>query len=379
MLNIRNLRAVYLANNIHQKLCKIWVPTPLRWNHSSKSWKFYPRHSLFYTIASLAIKLGSAALCAFGLLFRNQNSIVTSRARVVALFLQMFGLVLFTCSEYILPLFGNDLSCVTNWCYQKDLWLCQFGRNRFPLLCSVLSAGFLNTILVFGIILPTGAAYSNMDPFYLQELGNESLILPPLIRSIIFVYLIKVGLVDFRAMWFTAALNATYRIELLWILKGRLPTNANIALYRENLIANRIMAAFDLGSTRISLSALFFGILLGVSVTIVAVERNEPLLCLISVFFIISNVVILQMVFSIGCSFFTHSGDMLRRWRRQIYEVYGRRDIKEMKRVITSLRITSMTAGGVGIIDRDIKVNYSENLLGNLVDLLVTRNSLITY
>lgn len=64
-------------------------------------------------------------------------------------------------------------------------------------------------------------------------------------------------------------------------------------------------------------------------------------------------------------------------WRTEVDGIKERKRRRELQRVVRSLQIISLPAGDAGIIDVDIKVNYTENLLGCLTDSIVTKNTLL--
>lgn len=238
--------------------------------------------------------------------------------------------------------------------------------------------GFVIGPTASGFIIPSGAVLVNMDPFFLLQkvlhIPIISALLSKTFRLFLCIYILQVGIISFRAALLTAVVSAMYRIEVLRVLTQLPLRKHNLKIYRENAIVTKIVYDFEFSSTRFGLMAMYFGIILSVNVIITGLDKQQLALVVITATFLIIQVFILQLFFKIGCSYFMFSSRILRNWNIDISNLCSSR--RELRRIISSLRIISMPAGEAGIIDRDIKMNYMENLLGNLVDLIITRNSL---
>lgn len=232
---------------------------------------------------------------------------------------------------------------------------------------------------VSGITMPTGIVQLDMDPFFLlhKALPNPlpaALLYKPS-RLFICIYVVQVGVISFRAALLTAAISAMYRIEVLRVL-AKLPLrHKNVKIYKESAIIARIVYDFEFSSARFGLLAMYFGIVLTVNVILTGQDKQQFTLVLITATFLIIQVTILQLFFKIGCSYHMHSIQILRNWNIDVYGLHSW-NRKEVRRILRSILIISMPAGEAGIIDKDIKTNYMEKLLGNLIDLVITRNSL---
>ncbi len=65
---------------------------------------------------------------------------------------------------------------------------------------------------------------------------------------------------------------------------------------------------------------------------------------------------------------------MLNKWK---FELYIFNSKAYVRRIIKSLQVISIPAGNVGIIDVEIKFNYLQNLLDNIVNSVVMINDLM--
>lgn len=80
-----------------------------------------------------------------------------------------------------------------------------------------------------------------------------------------------------------------------------------------------------------------------------------------------------QLVFLFGCCFYKFSTIILGRWKgdRKLY-LDSKKKCAYLKSVLRSLSPLSTPAGGIGIIDKGIKVNYFNSLLLSVVDIVLT-------
>lgn len=252
------------------------------------------------------------------------------------------------------------------------------GRKRFPHLCVVIANGFIAGIVGTCVVVPIGSVLVNLDPFMLLlrniSPGSEQKLIGKLARYILFTYSVQVAPISFRAMYLTAFITSFTRAEILQALSDRLPIKHYIAAYREVAVVTRLMYENEIKSSRTGLTGLFFGLLLGVNSIIIAVDRQQGILIVISILFVVLHLVVLHIFFSIGCKFYNESSSMLCRWNRKIRHVHNRDESKLLKRVLSSLQKISVPAGGVGIIDKDMKVSYLDTLQGYLVDTIMAIN-----
>lgn len=231
-----------------------------------------------------------------------------------------------------------------------------------------------------GAIFGIGSAFANLDPFLVlpKVFGADTAtgFVGKLCRFFLCVQLMEVAIISYRALFLTAIVSSFHRIEILKVLSDRVPIKQHIAMYRESAVISRIMHDFEFTTAKWSLVALFFAILLGVNITIIGIERGQTTLVVITLTFTLAAIFILHIIFVIGCSFHNISDNVLFQWSMTKHNVYSRRETDALKRTLRSLQIISYPAGGMGIIDKDMKISYWESLLGNLVDTIMARDSL---
>lgn len=249
-------------------------------------------------------------------------------------------------------------------------------------MCTVIFNGFVAGISLACTVFPVGVVYANCEPFAMLPsiLGYPSAantVLGKVTRYLLCLHIVHSGVASFRSLFLTAIVGVVYRIEMLRALSSLPATEENIAIYRENAIIAKITYNFELISTRAGLTVLFVGIMLGVNIIIVAYEHGQFLLVALTATFTLVIFIILQLFFLFGCKLYTFSGRTLFSWKMEVNAGKHRQTRSWLKRVMKSLKVISMPAGDAGIIDVDIKVNYSENLLGYLADSIVTKNTLL--
>lgn len=124
-----------------------------------------------------------------------------------------------------------------------------------------------------------------------------------------------------------------------------------------------------------TLGVAFIFVLVGTCALVLFTKQNKPMLEIPALMIALSSMLILQVLFLSGCSFFKFSTALLRKWNLEInYFDCGRPSKPYIRRVVQSLRIISVPAGSVGIIDNDCKLNYFHNLLENVVNSVVLLN-----
>lgn len=80
-----------------------------------------------------------------------------------------------------------------------------------------------------------------------------------------------------------------------------------------------------------------------------------------------------QVTFALGCAFFSISKSLLQKWKTEA-KLYKQSDISKIRmwRIVKSLELISIPAGNVGVIDKDITMNYMNYLLQNIINVLLT-------
>lgn len=202
--------------------------------------------------------------------------------------------------------------------------------------------------------------------------------LATILRYVICIQLCEVGVIGIRVIFMTSAITSWYQIEILKVLSNVLPSKKYLTLYRENAVVSKLIFDYNRTVTTFGLSALFFGLIIGVNLILYAAQRQEYALVIISLVFTTAAYIMLHTFFLFGCNIYTVSGRILFRWKTMQNIFYTKTEFRETRMVLRSMKVICMPAGDAGIIDRDIKMNYMEKLLESLVDTIITRNTLMT-
>lgn len=216
---------------------------------------------------------------------------------------------------------------------------------------------------------------ANLDPFILLPtvFGGEMAkgFAYKIIRFVVYIYAVEAGLTSFRGLYMTALVLAMFRMQVLKLLCERLPIRQHVRLYKENRVVERLMYDNEFKIARYALVSVYFGVVLSVNVIIIAVNREQPMLTTMAVIITVAFLSVLHMVVVFGCIFLNLSETMLGEWGIKINGTHNSFDRKELKRVLASFRPISLPAGGMGVINKDMKVSYLEHMLGTLVDTLM--------
>lgn len=83
---------------------------------------------------------------------------------------------------------------------------------------------------------------------------------------------------------------------------------------------------------------------------------------------IIAGVALLEFMFGVGCGVYERSGKTLQKWKSILWMVQRSGQQGVLRRVLKSLRPISFPVGDIGIMDKDIQVNYWANAVNFLVN-----------
>ncbi len=121
------------------------------------------------------------------------------------------------------------------------------------------------------------------------------------------------------------------------------------------------------------LSFTFTAVLLCTCTIYIGMQRNFVFLAFPAFVIACLAVALIQTMFAVGCAFFSDSNSLITKWKREA-RLYKQGDISKIRmcKIVKSLQFVSIPAGNVGIVDRDIKMNFMDSLLQNIVGVLLT-------
>lgn len=142
-----------------------------------------------------------------------------------------------------------------------------------------------------------------------------------------------------------------------------------IRLYAEMQIISTSMRHLEKIMAGILLAGVCLFVVFGTGSLYVEIRRNDISMALPAFTIACLGVIFVQLLFHFGCFFNNYSTDLLASWKN--YTSFcnrGEYNSAYLKSILKSLQPMSLPAGFFGIIDTEVKVNYMNNLLLNLVN-----------
>lgn len=127
--SIYNEKALFFANTAHQLLTKIYFPLPLQWTICKHQWEYNEKICKPHIITSFVYKTATAICCSAVLIHGKYNFVTMSETKVITLLLEIFGMILFGLTDYMMHETGRELATGINWSYQKSKWLRHYGKH----------------------------------------------------------------------------------------------------------------------------------------------------------------------------------------------------------------------------------------------------------
>ncbi len=377
---------IYQANKQNEVLNQIAAPGfPLRWNSVTNTWYWSSNNAIPYYFFFSSVIKGSIFLLEIILLVWNQHHhgmLKTYQLYVIILE------ILMTCTsltfDFVIFDDGPQLMLTCNWVYTKEDQIInpkRGGNSIYGKIGFLIAIGFGVSITLTHIAILLFLVFANLDPIYMATMcfcpdimlnQNFTLILN-LFRFLAWLQVALFSAVNLRTLFVTAMVQGFYRISLLKIMTKKGPAKNMIKLYREQLIVLNVIHSFDYKATSVGYSYICFLILAAVNGVMIGQERENPMLTAISVCMITMNLVILHFLFLLGCSFYSFSKAILRKWSQQIGMKRG--PVGYLKRVLKSLPVIAMPVGDIGIVNQDMKINYLNRLLGYVVEGMMARKN----
>lgn len=238
-------------------------------------------------------------------------------------------------------------------------------------------------LLEVGCILAICVLHYNIDPLFsfaqfiekwqkLQSYYKTKFVLR-MTRYIITHWLAQIIASGFRTLSVCVIIGGLYKGKFLFWMSNQQLKLVQISLYRQSFIVQRVMHSFDHKASIACFGAASGLVLFGVHVAILGQKFDVTALSVLGLLGILGGTLFLQSFFSVGCAYFENSQEILTRWKTDLAKgSYSKSTRKELQ----SLKPIAMPAGDVGIIDKDIKINYWDALLGNVVNVILSVNEI---
>lgn len=197
-----------------------------------------------------------------------------------------------------------------------------------------------------------------------------------LARYLLMLYIYLVITTSFRNVFLPCLISSIQRIELLAVLYKLNPVTHCIAKYRQHQLVSNMIYNLEVIITDIGLISFYLSILIGFNTIMIGIEQQHNMLVATAVVFTSVMMVLIKVLFTAGCKYFSWSQSVVFRWTINVTKHCSGKNARVMKRLMKSLRVISMPAGGAGIVDEDIEINYYGKLQCSLLDTSIARKKL---
>lgn len=242
---------------------------------------------------------------------------------------------------------------------------------------AVFTGVFIATVgpLAAGMVI----LFQRWDPIYLLlTWGNVGLVSDlPLVAlrwlvSLIIAH-ISISVCRYSILFYVYAGMVKYRM-----LNSMLKVNPNlsrlcVSLYNKlSIQMSNFKAVLILVSTGV-LSVFFVGMIMGVNVAFLGILLDEIIFEVMGASLFMFSCGILQITFFFCCHIFEDSSALLVNWR---CAARIKKDGGYFQRVVSSMRVIAIPAGNVGIFDKEIKMNYFDEVVNYAANVIVISKEL---
>lgn len=395
---------VCFGNQVNQRFNE-WTTRafPLCWDNTWKRWKKEDRRSQLITcyiieiFAKLILGIPTVFYALF-LEFVNPESFQLHHVFMQFLFLVI--LLLSIVFDGIFYFYQDDIILGINTVYmvEEERGLVVASRNAIrnarhesgPQATILLvqaalktdQAGVIVIVITFSLTLfcflcaiIIGGA--NLDPFYLifvfhgWSTGTSftSYIFLTFVCFMLVCFCGMVTMVSLRTMAILLLnLGVTCNNLLISLLRREILAPTEIQFYFKYYIILSELKDFLVVISAGGLSLCFFLLVLGGNVAIIGLILGNPLVYVPAFFITFTFLLVLNLILALTCGINENALKILKIWRQQ---ANCRRGTGYWRRVIEALPLISIPVGRIGIIDRDIKMNYFQGCLLYLVNILI--------
>ncbi len=361
-----------------------WVP--VKYDPKTKLWQSCNHYNSSSRIQILLVFIAKSLLLAIAAIniytaiqapnyFNNYHIVAQTAVILLVLVVLAVDIILLTHGEMLI------FSC--NWAHRMTkLQECSKNSAKFVFRTVTTTA----VLLAFFTYLNTGLyVHVDMDPWYIltkclryylpkqfKTLSCYQYLIWKLARYVFSLWVAHGLLVCPITLTILATSQFLHRCVLIKNLEKHLePSLKSTNFYRQFSIMSNAMRSFELDLTNFALTSMFILCLLFFNVFVVGVRQSsimfEFLGFLVACFFL----VILHIIFVIGCLFYSSSVKILQQWKSAT-----KNRSKYFDKILKSLPLIALPAGEAGIIDVEIKVNYFYSLLENTTNSVLTIQSM---
>ncbi len=394
----------FKTNQLNQSLTYFYNPLCVHCNKSKKRWeysikdkrKLFPH--LFFTLVvtgSMCYTVGSFIVLA---MIYDPGLYPPNQILLQVLLLGSYPLVVMI--EILLLLYGREMVAVINW---GITWVTRLdltepiivntnifaafhaeiskisSSNRQVDWCSIIASYYALCQFILSVALPVGLTYGNNDHIFviIRGIESEKLLNGPHLNHFLFfkffryaglIYVYQCNIFTF-SIWINIIMSVLQiLVKLLFYLNRMLVSYYHVKMYRQVRICiylNYTLLKVVLG---IFLSLSFFVVIFSINLSIFGWNFLPLIVYLMAPTIAIIFFVFLIFSLDIGSFIYEITLKTLNKWKREVHQTVK---VNYLKRVLNSMRPIALPVGDVGIVDRDIKVNYMDTLMVGIVNGLI--------
>lgn len=144
-----------------------------------------------------------------------------------------------------------------------------------------------------------------------------------------------------------------------------------ISVYKEMAVERNFLIEFEKFFSGIGLTGLYWFIVVSLNGVVVAIKlRNSQLFIVMNTMSAL-GLLIITFIFVFCCSIYENTVAILQQWKIQVASCRNR---FVLRKIIRSCRPLPVPAGNVGILDREIKMNYFHFVIVNTINHMLVIN-----
>lgn len=393
---------VYSALNLQVSLSKYQiVPFPLIWDPACRVWRLYNgKNPLKVNLKFSLLFMWKTIVCALLIvafhLARTNNEFSLEHIFGCLLSFQIIASSLV--SDICMFSFGQDLVSNSNCRFKmEESWSEYQLKNR-------KSIESYNHLIIFIFVFLTVCSLSylmafvgtmmNWDPLHVLLIGTAHLILErievPFLRTILVwnsqlfpgkvvrvVVVYVLAHMAFTSVRVTFVLGCTSGSVMLILQKMLMESSlesVSIIKYRQLQIDRNVLFEVE----KVMVTAIFgtcgFCLQGSIVALTICLTREQYLIAAASAILALGCLLLLMMAMYIFCLVNDLSLQTLTRWKRQLSKI---KSMKYLRRVVKSCRPLAFPAGDVGIVNKELKINFFQAELMNTINFLTAFNDFI--
>lgn len=379
----------------NQKLNDIIIPYPLIYDTRLKCWRFQGlQHTFksvrfpFYLTLSFIVLAVTFAIS----LSEIYHPTYLDTEEVLSTFLASFSVANGITMHYAYLRFGLDYAFTSNQTkqiYQKylslELALAESNREKWKILTrrqsevQKVAKGTILIVLIETLMVTTmplaGVSY-NIDPMYsffkLLEIYNPDIfsglksnifvISIVSIASVLFIHVMCIGTRTSHIMMFS---NGPLWMSVVSSLRSQKPSPATIRVYHQQWLLIQRLRPVLVATSSIVLSIYFLLLVFGINSVLVWFSYKQYFLAFCGALYMLYCVHNVMLGINLGCQLNENSEKLISNWKS--FHGIG----KYIRVTVRSLPVLTSPAGCVGVVDKDMKLNYIDNLVNYIVNLMV--------